>query len=33
MLAPRGVKSFIREKKKKKTKIDKQKGVCRIEIF
>ena len=32
MLAPLGVKSFIREKKKK-TKIDKQKGVCRIEIF
>ena len=33
MLAPRGVKSFIREKKKKQTKTDKQKGVCRIEIF
>ena len=31
MLAPRGVKSFTREKKQ--TKIDKQKGVCRIKIF
>ena len=33
MLAPRGVKSFIREKKKKQTKIDKQRVFAVLKYF